>query len=68
MVISGSHILTILLHDCGGSCRLRPLTKYSGGLIKEDEMGGACDTYVGDEKYIPAVGGDTWRKDTTWEI
>jgi len=52
----------------GESCRLRLLTKYSDGLIKEGEMGGACGTYVGDEKYIPAVGGETWRNETTWEI
>jgi hypothetical protein len=31
-------------------------------------MGGACGTTVGDEKYIPGVGGETWRKKTTWEI
>jgi len=56
------------LRDCGESCRLRLLTKYSGGLIKKDEMGGACGTDVGDEKYIPGVGGETWGKETTWEI
>jgi len=54
------------LRDCGESCRLRLLTKFSGGLIKEDEMGAACGTCVGDEKYIPGVGRETWRKEKTW--
>jgi hypothetical protein len=34
----------------------------------EDEMDGACGTYGGDEEYIPGVGGETWWKETTWEI
>jgi hypothetical protein len=26
--------------------------KYSGDEIREDEMGGTCSTYVGDERYV----------------
>jgi hypothetical protein len=29
---------------------------YSGNQIKEDEMGGACGTYGGDEKCIQGFG------------
>jgi hypothetical protein len=31
--------------------------RYSGDEIKENEMGGACGTYEGAEKYIPVCVG-----------
>jgi len=38
--------------------------------IKKDEMGVACSTFVvgGDERCIQGLGGETWKKETTWKI
>jgi len=33
-----------------------------GDQIKENEMGGTCSTYGGDEKCIQIFGGETWGK------
>jgi hypothetical protein len=33
---------------------------------KEDEMGGACGTYCGKEKYVQNFGGKSWGKEVTW--
>ena len=36
------------------------LTQYcSGDQIERDEMGGACGTYGGDERYIQGIDGET---------
>ena len=44
------------------------LTQYcSGDKIEKDEMGGACSTYGGEERRIQGFGGETLRKETTWE-
>ena len=44
------------------------LTKYcSGNKIEKNEMGGACGTYGGEGRCIEGFGGETWRKETTWE-
>ena len=32
-----------------------------------NEMGGACSAYGGEERRIEGFGGETWGKDTTWE-
>jgi hypothetical protein len=34
--------------------------------MEEDEMGGACDTYRGEERCVEHFGGETWRKETIW--
>jgi len=31
-------------------------------------MGGACSKYGGEEGCIQGFGGETWVKETTWEI
>jgi len=38
---------------------------YRGDEIKEDEMGGACGTYGGQDRYIQGFRGETWGKETT---
>jgi len=44
------------------------LTQYcSGDKIEKSEMGGACSTYGGEERHVQGFGGETWRKETTWE-
>jgi hypothetical protein len=35
--------------------------------IENNEMGGACSTYGGEERRIQDFGGETWGKETTWE-
>jgi hypothetical protein len=44
----------IVLHFC------------SGDKI-ENEMGGACNAYGGEERLIQDFGGETRRKESTWE-
>ena len=40
--------------------RIAVLTKYySGGQIKNNEMGGACGTYEGKDRGLQAFGGET---------
>ena len=34
---------------------------------EKNEMGGACSTYGGEERYIQDFGGETWEKETTWD-
>jgi hypothetical protein len=38
---------------------------YSGDQTKKKEMGGACSTYGGEERYIQDFGGESWRKENT---
>jgi hypothetical protein len=43
-----------------GSGEAVPITKYySGNQIEKNEMGGACSTYGGKERYIQDFGGET---------
>jgi len=37
-----------------------------GDHIEKNVMGGACSTYRGEERFIKGLGGETWRKETTW--
>jgi hypothetical protein len=37
---------------------------YSGGQIKKNEIGVACDTYGREGKCIQSFGGETLRKET----
>ena len=39
---------------------------YSGVQIEKNEMGGACSTYGGEERFIQGLGGKIWGKRTTW--
>ena len=39
-----------------------------GHEIQENEMRGAHDAYMGEEKCIQSFGRETWRKDTTWKL
>ena len=42
------------------ACYNRPLTQYcEGDKIEKNEMGGACGTYGGGEKYAQGFGGET---------
>jgi hypothetical protein len=34
---------------------------------QENDVGGACSTYGGDERCIQGFGGETWGKETTWK-
>jgi hypothetical protein len=40
---------------------------HSGDQINKNEMGGACDTYGGQERCILGFGGETCGKETTWK-
>jgi len=40
------------------------LTKcYPGDEMKKSVMGGACNTYLGEERRTYGFGGETWSKD-----
>jgi hypothetical protein len=54
MALRGA-LCTVLLTEC-----------YLGDQIK-NEMGCACGTYVGAERFILGVGGKTSEKETTWK-
>ena len=43
------------------------LTKYYLDDQIKNEMGGACGTYVGSERCILSVGGETSEEGTTWK-
>jgi hypothetical protein len=40
---------------------------YSGGQIMESEIGGACNTYGGEERCIQGFGVEPWKKKATWK-
>ena len=45
------------------------LTQHcSSDKIEKNEMGGTCSAYGREEKRIQSIGGETWGKETTWEI
>jgi hypothetical protein len=44
-----------------------PYQYCAGGKIEKNEMGGACGTYGGAERYAQGSGGETWEKETTGE-
>ena len=33
----------------------------------KSEIGGACGTYEGHDRYVQGFGGDIWWKETTWK-
>ena len=33
----------------------------------KNDMGGACSTYVGEERVIAKFGGEIWGKETIWK-
>jgi len=39
----------------------------SGAQVKKNEMGGACNTYGGEQKCLQGFGGETCGKETTWK-
>jgi hypothetical protein len=41
---------------------------YKDNQIKEDEIGGACRTYAGDEECIQNFTRVSWRVGNAWEI
>ena len=43
------------------------LTQYCSGDKMKNEMGGACNAYGGEERLIQDFGGETRRKESTWE-
>ena len=44
------------------------LTQYcSGDQIENNEMGGACNTYGGEERCVQGFGGGNPREITTWK-
>jgi hypothetical protein len=43
-------------------------TKYNSvDQIEKNEMGGACSSYGGEERYIQGFVGETLGKETTWK-
>jgi hypothetical protein len=40
---------------------------YVGHQLKKNDMGGACGTYGGGERFVQDFGGDTWGKEITWK-
>jgi hypothetical protein len=40
------------------------VTKYLGGQIKKNEMGGACGRYEGEGEVLAVFDGETCGKDT----
>jgi hypothetical protein len=40
-------------------------TYWQGYEVEQDEMGGACDTYGGEEKSVRYFGGRIWGKEAT---
>ena len=36
--------------------------------MKKNKTGGLCSTHGGEERYLQGFGGETWGKETTWEI
>ena len=40
---------------------------YSSDQIEENEMGGACSTYGGEERWIQGFGGEARGKEVTWK-
>jgi len=40
---------------------------YSGGYIKEGDMGGACGTRAREERCIQGLDGETRGNETTWK-
>jgi hypothetical protein len=44
------------------------LTKYySDDQFKKNEMGGTCNTYWGEERFIQGFDGETGGKESTWK-
>ena len=40
---------------------------YIDNSDKIEKVGGACGSYVGEERRIQGFGGESWGKETTWE-
>jgi hypothetical protein len=40
---------------------------YSGGKIMTSEIGGACNTYGGEERRIQDFSVEPWKKKATWK-
>jgi hypothetical protein len=40
---------------------------YLGVRIEKNEIGGACSTYGGEERYVQDIGGKIGGKETTWK-
>jgi len=58
-------MLIYLLLVCSWS--VLPTRYSSSDKIEKNVMGGACGKYGGEERHIQGFGGETWRKETTWE-
>ena len=46
---------------------LHQILEYSGDQIEKNEIGGACSTYGGEERFLQGFGGKISRKQTTWK-
>jgi hypothetical protein len=40
---------------------------YYSDKIKENQVGGACDAYGRQGKWVEGVGRETWREDNNWK-
>ena len=56
---AGQLLLLLFLLSSSSHC--------SGDKIEKNEMGGACSVYGGEERRIQGFGGETERKENTWE-
>jgi hypothetical protein len=46
---------------------LRSAQTCSGDKIENNDMDWACSAYEGEERHMQGFGGETRRKETTWE-
>jgi hypothetical protein len=53
--------------DSGDDCIMRSFPKYQGNEIKDDDMGGASNTYGREEKCVQNFGRETWGEETPWK-
>jgi hypothetical protein len=48
--------------------KIRRIKKMLIGDIAKKEIGGACGTNGGEERYIKPFGGEIFKKEITWKL
>jgi hypothetical protein len=51
----------------GVAAEWRKLHNYSGDQIEKNDKGGACSTYVGEERCTQGFRGESWGKVINWK-